>query len=141
MQNEARLAARDALFTAIKNSAENNMKAALRATEKAEILRALAYYYRLTVGDPAASSSAGSRSAGSRSGGSRSADGGKPEAKARSAQPVKSAKSSKSAESSGGGSRSGESDDKPRKRRSADDDAPRKPRPATGTTRKRPAAR
>ena len=131
MQNEARLAARDALFTAIKNSAENNMKAALRATEKAEILRALAEAYRLTVGDPAASSSAGSRSG----------DGGKPEAKARSAKPVKSAKSSKSAESSGGGSRSGESDDKPRKRRSADDDAPRKPRPATGTTRKRPAAR
>ena len=50
MQNEAKLRAQDALFTAIKSQAETNMKAALRATEKAELLRDLAEAYRLTAG-------------------------------------------------------------------------------------------
>ena len=52
MQSEAKRAAQDALFTAIKNQAENNMKAALRATEKAGILRDLAEAYRLAAGTP-----------------------------------------------------------------------------------------
>jgi hypothetical protein len=53
MSNDAKRAAQDALFTAIKSQAETNMKAALRATEKAEILRALAEAYRLAAGGPA----------------------------------------------------------------------------------------
>jgi hypothetical protein len=50
MPNEAKLAAQEALFTAIKNSAETNMKAALQAREKVRILRELAEAYRLTAG-------------------------------------------------------------------------------------------
>jgi hypothetical protein len=50
MQNDAKRGAQDALFIAIKNQAETNMKAALRATEKAELLRDLAEAYRLTAG-------------------------------------------------------------------------------------------
>jgi hypothetical protein len=50
MQNEAKLEAQEALFIAIKNQAETNMKAALRATEKAELLRDLAEAYRLAAG-------------------------------------------------------------------------------------------
>ncbi len=50
MQNEAKRGAQDALFTAIKDQAETNMKAALRATEKAQLLRELAEAYRLTAG-------------------------------------------------------------------------------------------
>jgi|tagenome__1003787_1003787.scaffolds.fasta_scaffold20988077_4 hypothetical protein len=53
MRNEAKLAAQEALFDAIKTSAETNMKAALRATEKARILRDLAEAYRLTAGGAA----------------------------------------------------------------------------------------
>lgn len=52
MRNEAKRAAQEALFTAIKTSAENNMKAALRASEKAQILRELAEAYRLAAGSP-----------------------------------------------------------------------------------------
>jgi hypothetical protein len=50
MANEAKVAAQEALFTAIKNSAETNMKAALPAAEKARFLRDLAEAYRLTAG-------------------------------------------------------------------------------------------
>lgn len=42
--------AQNALFAAIQNQAENNMKSALRATEKAALLRELAEAYRLTAG-------------------------------------------------------------------------------------------
>ena len=42
--------AQNALFAAIQNQAENNMKSALRATEKATLLRELAEAYRLTAG-------------------------------------------------------------------------------------------
>ena len=50
MHNEAKREAQEALFTAIKDQAETNMKAALRAGEKAELLRSLAEAYRLTAG-------------------------------------------------------------------------------------------
>ena len=50
MANEAKREAQEALFTAIKEQAETNMKAALRATEKAQLLRELAEAYRLTAG-------------------------------------------------------------------------------------------
>ncbi|MGY1742915.1 MULTISPECIES: hypothetical protein [unclassified Blastococcus] len=50
MQNEAKRAAQEALFNAIRDQAENNMKAALKATEKAELLRMLAEAYRLAAG-------------------------------------------------------------------------------------------
>jgi hypothetical protein len=50
MHNEAKREAQEALFTAIKDQAESNMRAALRATEKAELLRDLAEAYRLTAG-------------------------------------------------------------------------------------------
>jgi len=48
--NQAKREAQEALFTAIKDQAETNMKAALRAGEKAQLLRDLAEAYRLTAG-------------------------------------------------------------------------------------------
>jgi hypothetical protein len=48
--NEAKRAAQEALFTAIQGQAESNMKAALKANEKAQLLRELAEAYRLTAG-------------------------------------------------------------------------------------------
>jgi hypothetical protein len=48
--NEAKRGAQEALFTAIKEQAETNMHAALRASEKAQLLRELAEAYRLTAG-------------------------------------------------------------------------------------------
>jgi len=50
LANEAKREAQEALFTAIKDQAETNMKAALRAPEKARLLRELAEAYRLTAG-------------------------------------------------------------------------------------------
>ena len=50
MHNEAKLGAQEALYAAIKDQAETNMKAALRAGEKAQLLRDLAEAYRLTAG-------------------------------------------------------------------------------------------
>jgi len=54
VQNEAKRGAQDALFEAIQNQAETNMKAALPAVEKAHLLRELAEAYRLTAGGSAA---------------------------------------------------------------------------------------
>ena len=48
--NQAKLEAQEALYTAIKDQAQSNMKAALRAGEKAQLLRDLAEAYRLTAG-------------------------------------------------------------------------------------------
>jgi hypothetical protein len=50
LQNEAKRGAQEALFTAIQDQAETNMRAALRASEKAQLLRELAEAYRLTAG-------------------------------------------------------------------------------------------
>jgi hypothetical protein len=50
LQNQAKREAQEALFTAIKDQAETNMKAALRAGQKASLLRDLAEAYRLTAG-------------------------------------------------------------------------------------------
>ncbi len=50
MPQQAKRGAQDALFTAIKDQAENNMKSALRAPEKARLLLELAEAYRLTAG-------------------------------------------------------------------------------------------
>jgi hypothetical protein len=50
--NEAKRSAQEALFNAIRDQAENNMKAALRASEKAELLHQLAEAYRLAAGSP-----------------------------------------------------------------------------------------
>jgi hypothetical protein len=50
--HEAKREAQEALFTAIKDQAETNMKAALRAPEKAHLLLELAEAYRLTAGGP-----------------------------------------------------------------------------------------
>ena len=47
---EPKRRAQEALFTAIADQAEMNMKAALRAPEKAELLHRLAEAYRLTAG-------------------------------------------------------------------------------------------
>jgi len=48
--SDAKREAQEALFTAIREQAETNMKAALRAPEKAQLLRDLAEAYRLTAG-------------------------------------------------------------------------------------------
>jgi hypothetical protein len=50
VRNDAKREAQEALFTAIKDQAQTNMKAALRAGEKAQLLCALAEAYRLTAG-------------------------------------------------------------------------------------------
>ena len=55
--NESKRAAQEALFVAIQEQAEHNMKSALRAPEKAELLRQLAEAYRLTAGRPVSSMS------------------------------------------------------------------------------------
>jgi hypothetical protein len=57
--SEAKRGAQEALFNAIKDQAENNMKAALRAPEKAELLHQLAEAYRLTAGSPMPNRTAG----------------------------------------------------------------------------------
>jgi len=44
--NQAKREAQEALFTAIKDQAENNMHAAMRPSEKAQLLRSLAEAYR-----------------------------------------------------------------------------------------------
>jgi hypothetical protein len=48
--SEAKTRAQDALFNAIADQAETNMKAALKAGEKAALLHELAEAYRLTAG-------------------------------------------------------------------------------------------
>ena len=48
--SEAKRRAQDALFNAIANQAETNMKAALRPSEKGALLHELAEAYRLTAG-------------------------------------------------------------------------------------------
>ena len=55
--NESKRAAQEALFVAIQEQAEHNMKSALRAPEKAQLLRELAEAYRLTAGRPVSSMS------------------------------------------------------------------------------------
>lgn len=50
MANEPKREAQNALFVAIQSQAENNMKSALKATEKATLLRDLAEAYRLVAG-------------------------------------------------------------------------------------------
>jgi len=51
--SEAKRRAQDALFSAIADQAETNMKSALRAPEKAALLHELAEAYRLTAGTSA----------------------------------------------------------------------------------------
>ena len=51
--SEAKRRAQDALFTAIADQAETNMKSALRSAEKAALLHELAEAYRLTAGTAA----------------------------------------------------------------------------------------
>lgn len=48
--NEAKRRAQEALFTAIAEQAETNMKSALKSAEKAALLLDLAEAYRLTAG-------------------------------------------------------------------------------------------
>jgi hypothetical protein len=50
MADSSKRAAQEALFRAIKDQAESNMKSALKATEKAQLLVDLAEAYRLTAG-------------------------------------------------------------------------------------------
>jgi hypothetical protein len=51
--SEAKRRAQDALFNAIADQAETNMKSALRSAEKAALLHELAEAYRLTAGTTA----------------------------------------------------------------------------------------
>jgi hypothetical protein len=69
MAYEAKREAQEALFTAIKDQAETNMHAALRAPEKAALLRELAEAYRLTAGGsrPGTAARNGERAGGSAS--------------------------------------------------------------------------
>jgi len=48
--SEAKRRAQDALFTAIAQQAETNMKSALQSADKAALLHELAEAYRLTAG-------------------------------------------------------------------------------------------
>jgi len=87
LANEAKREAQEALFTAIKDQAETNMKAALRAPEKARLLRELAEAYRLTAGgtipDMARSGKPAGNTAGSRPPSAPSDDGEPKQAPAR----------------------------------------------------------
>jgi hypothetical protein len=47
---QAKREAQEALFNAIRDQAENNMHAAMRPSEKAQLLRSLAEAYRLAAG-------------------------------------------------------------------------------------------
>jgi hypothetical protein len=62
--NEAKRGAQEALFVAIQDQAEHNMKSALRAPEKAQLLRELAEAYRLTAGRPVSNMSRRKKPAG-----------------------------------------------------------------------------
>ncbi len=59
VQNQAKLEAQEAIYTAIKDQAQSNMKSALRANEKAQLLRDLAEAYRLTAGGSVPASGSG----------------------------------------------------------------------------------
>ena len=61
MLNDAKRGAQEALFTAIRDQAENNMHAAMRPSEKAQLLRELAEAYRLTAGRPVSSRTRGTK--------------------------------------------------------------------------------
>ena len=63
MPNQAKLEAQEALYNAIREQAEHNMKAALRASEKAQLLRDLAEAYRLTAGGSVPASQRGNPTA------------------------------------------------------------------------------
>jgi hypothetical protein len=86
MADEAKRRAQEALYAAIQNQAENNMRAALSAPEKASLLLDLAQAYRLAaggamptgVGRGEGASSAGERSRGGARG-RQSRDGGRGE--------------------------------------------------------------
>ncbi|MGY1732451.1 hypothetical protein ACI798_13110 [Geodermatophilus sp. SYSU D01045] len=52
MHSQAKQEAQEALFTAIRDQAEKNMRSAMRPAEKAALLRRLAEAYRLTAGGP-----------------------------------------------------------------------------------------
>lgn len=84
MANEPKRAAQNALFAAIQSQAENNMKSALRATEKATLLRELAEAYRLTAGGALPEVTTGRRR-GEASGGAES-EGGRPSGRRAQAQ-------------------------------------------------------
>jgi hypothetical protein len=50
MADQAKRQAQEALYAAIQDQAENNMKAAMTAADKGALLRELAEAYRLTAG-------------------------------------------------------------------------------------------
>lgn len=50
MADEAKRQAQEALYAAIQDQAQNNMKAAMTASDKGALLRELAEAYRLTAG-------------------------------------------------------------------------------------------
>lgn len=50
MADDAKRQAQEALYAAIQDQAENNMKAAMPASQKGTLLRELAEAYRLTAG-------------------------------------------------------------------------------------------
>jgi hypothetical protein len=50
MADEAKRQAQEALYAAIQDQAENNMRAAMTAADKGALLRELAEAYRLTAG-------------------------------------------------------------------------------------------
>ncbi len=66
--NDAKRGAQEALFAAIQDQAQNNMKAAMRPSEKAQLLRELAEAYRLTAGRPVSSTARRKKQAESQSG-------------------------------------------------------------------------
>jgi hypothetical protein len=71
MPDEAKRRAQEALYAAIQSQAENNMKAALPAGEKAALLRDLAEAYRLAAGGAMPSGTGGGEQAARTSGRSK----------------------------------------------------------------------
>jgi hypothetical protein len=83
LPQQAKRGAQDALFTAIRDQAETNMKSALRAPEKARLLRELAEAYRLTAGGSVPIPVRDGKPADDTAGNTPSADGGARQSSAR----------------------------------------------------------
>ena len=73
MPDEAKRRAQEALYAAIQNQAETNMKAALPAAQKATLLRELAEAYRLAAGGSMPAGTGGGEKASSAAGGAKTA--------------------------------------------------------------------
>jgi hypothetical protein len=72
MADEAKRGAQEALYAAIQNQAETNIKAAISAPDKAALVRDLAEAYRLTAGGALPDGTGGRKQPSAEDGGGKS---------------------------------------------------------------------